>query len=141
MSNTQYSTLAYLMKRLFSTILVSLYIFYITGVIDGGLTSTTIKMSFVIMVSFVVITFINDFYKHAVDPKNPSLKQRASGMAVKETIPSIISVSIATAIHIGLADLYQHIMVLSILFLISCVFSGLQEYHKLKSRAEGPTNV
>lgn len=123
----------YIFGFLFAVIFPVLYIFWSFGVFSDGLMTTSVGLNSVVVFGLFVIIYklIKDFYKHANDPNNRNAAQRGWGRALFRLLPWIIAILIVHFVHAGVADMYQHVIVISAFQVIASVFIGYEEYYKI----------
>ena len=109
----------YALQRLLSVGGTSGYILYHTGIFTNTVSDRSVKSAVYIVLGWALIVLIRDRYKQAIAKDNPDVKQLANMTALKEAIPWIIILMIASAIKFGINNMYQHLTVITSFMLIS----------------------
>lgn len=136
MTNKQSGVLYYWLKRLVGRILVGLYILWVSGVFSTGITQTGVKFIPALVIGIILSTFIKDYYDHIMSDKDPKPKQKAIAKALLGMTPWIIAIIIGLAIKMGIANMFEHLVIIGALEILANGLHGLEIYYKALPEVE-----
>ena len=107
------------------------YILFNTGVFNDAVTTATVKSTVYIAGGWVVSVLILDMYKRAIEKDNPDIGELSRATAFRGMLPWIIVLVIAGAIKVGIANVFQHLLVISSLQIGGNIFKGYETKYAL----------
>ena len=123
--------LFYFLKRTVTLGGTGAYVVWQTGVFNEVVDTPSIKMGVWAVVAWAGFTLIRDYYKKATNEKNPDIGQISRATALFEMIPWILTIIIVGGIAMGIANMFQHVMVIASLQIGGKVFQGFELKYKL----------
>ena len=130
------STLYYYLSVVFTILLPSVYILYAFGVFEEGIITTRTSWSMGLYIAFVFMVYqiISTFQRKANDYDNPNKFHRALGTGLAHARPWLLLLIITVLVHLGVAQIVQHISIIAGLELLGSCCIGKQKYWMLKER-------
>lgn len=107
------------------------YILFQTGIFNDAVTDATVKSTVYILGGWAVITLIRDQHKRATAKDNPNIGQLSRATAMNKSVPWIVVLVIAGAIYAGIANVFQHILVISSMMIGGNIFYGFEMKYDL----------
>lgn len=140
MTNKNYRKLFYFLRRLITVGGTIIYVLFQTGIFEDEVTSPTVKMVVWVLLAWGVFVLIKDYHKRALDKENPDIKQVSRATAMLGMIPWFIMILIAAAINLGVANIFQHLMVISLIQITGKILLGYETYYDLLIKREVVTD-
>lgn len=110
------------------------YVAAVLGFFEDGIFTTTtgIRTSFWILIIFVAIRLFKELRKRAKDEKNKSSGFVASYEAVMNAFPWGLGIGLAFLVFMGLANIFQHILVIGGSQIVGSIFLQREIYWRME---------
>lgn len=112
------------------------YFLFLAGVFDDGIlqTSTGVKSTIWLVLLFLVYRVLSMIKKRSEDPNNTNYIERSLGSTISEISPWLILSVVLSIVFIGFANIYQHVMVFSVLQIVGGIFSYKEKFWILEAK-------
>lgn len=130
--STKYNILAFLI----TTIAPIIYLLAIADVFKEGIfeTETGFRSIMYVALGFFVVKTMQEFKKRANDPEGTNYRIRAMGSVIGDVMPWVIAVIIVSLVHLGIQNIYRHVLVFAGCQIVGGIFRYLEYYWRLEER-------
>ena len=131
MSYTGSRRFYYFLRRFTTLGGTAAYILLQTGIMSDEVTTAGVKSIVYILAGWVAVTLSRDYHKRATAKDNSNVEQLARATAVNKMIPWVIIIIIAAALKVGVANMFQHLAVISSMQIGGIIFGGFEMKYDL----------
>lgn len=135
MTNRSSRRLYYWLRKTVAVGGTAAYVLMNTGIMDDSVQTSGVKSIVWMLAGWAGISFIKDYHKRATAKENPNAGEIGRATALFGMIPWIVVMIAAGAIQIGIANIFQHILVISSMQIGGKIFEGFEiKYDMLEKR-------
>lgn len=119
----------YNLKKLMTTIGPGIYLFYMLGGFSGEFTTTGIKTGFIMIPTIIALSYAKDIVVRIKDKRRQTPKTKALAKGVAGVLPWVSIMAILAAVQIGLANIFQHAMIVMSMLAAGGIFGAFENYY------------